>query len=110
MHAILKSQKLNSFKFSVSNLDFVHQNFSVNSENHHIGCNLALDLLRLEGDDQVVLSVGDELAAAESVGGNLLANRDHLHVSKVLVSNDHGVGPHLFVRNIIILVWTHSPG
>ena len=80
----------------------MEDNFSLHVEDHHVGGDLPLYLLRLESHHELIISARDKLAATEPVSWNFLAHRHCSQLGEVLVSDDDDVGAHPLVRHVIV--------
>lgn len=96
--------KLNSLVLIVPYLDLRHNDASLAVKSHDIGPRPPLYLLRLEGDQQLVLGVWDELEAGEAVGGEQLTHVGRHHAREVLGSHQHEVGALMLVGYLVVAV------
>ena len=101
----LGSDELYALVLHTPDLGLGQEEASVQREGHDVGGDLAAVFLGLEGHDDLVVGVGDELEGGEAVGGHHRPHVPHGDVPKVLGGAQQQVGaPTLVVPLAVALV------
>ena len=83
------SDELQAFVLHLSDLGFWQEDASVQRERQDVGGDRPRNLLRFEGQDKLVVGVGDELEGGEAVGGAERASAAHHHALKLGGAAEH---------------------
>ena len=101
----LGSNELYALVLHTPDLGLRQEEASVQREGHDVGGDLAAILLRLEGHDDLVVGVGDELEGGEAVGGDHCPHALDSYVPEVLGGAQQQVGaPALVLLLAVALV------
>lgn len=100
------SDELQPFILHVPYLGLGHQHQTVQREGGDVGGDPACVLLGLEGQDDLVVRVGDELERGEAVGGVERPHVPHRYVAEVCGAGQQQVGGSPLVRRLLVVVVT----
>lgn len=102
--------ELDPLVLHVSDLGLREENAPVQREGHDVRGDLPTVLLRLEGHDDLVVRVGDELEGGEPVSEAELAHSAGGNVLKTRRGAEEDVGAAPLVRRLLVALLAGAPG
>lgn len=82
----------------------VHEHRAGHRERCDIRGSFAIDLLRLQCHDDIVIGAGHKFETRKALRRLIGAQLEHLHTAEILVGSDEHIAAHVFVARLIVLL------